>query len=918
MVKRERKASPRSRKPRSDQKNGSFRLLFANNPLPMWVFDRETLRFLEVNDAAVARYGYSREEFLGLCITDIRPPEDLEALNQDLSTARDSLRDAGVWRHLTRDGRVIYVQILRHTLDWNGCKAVLVVAQDITERIHREEALRETREQFWTAFDRAPFGMCLSDLNGKYLQVNAALCRILGYSREELLGGAWMNLTHPDDAERSRHAMIELRAVPTIEFEKRYIHKQGHIIWVRIRISAVRNSRNETSHFVAHVEDITDRRRAEEALRASEKRYRLLFERNSAGVVRATLDGRIVAGNEALVQMLGYESADLPEEVNAAEVYWDPADRNRFIAALGSEGIVKNLEVKLRHKDGRPVWAILNANLVDREDGPPLELEATLVDITDRKRAQEELVKAKELAEAASRAKSEFLANMSHEIRTPMNGILGMTGLALETDLTEEQRWTLNMVKESADSLLEVINSILDFSKIESGKLEVDSVDFPLRETLQPALKTLALRAHQKGLELNCFVAPDVPNQLLGDPGLLRQVIVNLVGNAIKFTERGEVNVGVQRQSEENGVQHLHFTVQDTGIGIPMDHQARIFEPFTQADGSTTRKYGGTGLGLTISRRLVGALGGRMWLDSEPGKGATFHFTGHFAVGRRVEQNLADATRLEGLSVLVVDDNFTNRFILSKLLKSWGMQPEVTEGAQSALVRLEQKAGIGTVIPLLLVDAHMPEMDGFALIEEIRRRPELAGTAIMMLTSANHHGDIERCRQLGVAVYLTKPIGDSELRDAIIGAVRGRPKVVPTPAPATAAQRSSRHNLRILLAEDNKVNQAVAMRMLQKAGHTVAVAGNGLEVLEQLQQGEFDLVLMDVQMPVMGGFEATARVREAERITNKHLPIIALTAHAMRGDAERCLTAGMDGYLAKPIRAEELFEQIDALVQAAA
>jgi CheY-like chemotaxis protein len=491
-----------------------------------------------------------------------------------------------------------------------------------------------------------------------------------------------------------------------------------------------------------------------------------------------------------------------------------------------------------------------------------------------------------------------------------------MTALALDTELSPEQREYLGMVKSSADSLLELINTILDFSKIEAGKLELESIEFNLRDTWQPAIRILALRAHEKNLELNYQVRPDVPETLVGDPGVLRQIVVNLVGNAIKFTERGEVSVRVERESEEEGRVCLHFRVQDTGIGIPVESQAGIFDAFAQADSSTTRRYGGTGLGLTISRRLVEMMGGRIWLESTPGKGSAFHFTVWLGRGDQTKRPAPGPAHLEGLPVLVVDDNFTNRRILEEMLTAWRLKPALAESARKAMSSLEKALDAGHPFPLVLVDANMPEMDGFALVEQIRRNPGLKGAIIMMLTSASQSGDVARCRELGVARYLTKPIGQSELLEAILQAVGSKPQAVAPPSQPSIHPplREPPRGLRILLAEDNHVNQMLAVRLLEKRGHHVQVAGDGREALEKLKTAGFDLVLMDVQMPVMGGFEATAAVREMEKSTGRHIPILALTAHAIDGDRQRCLAAGMDGYVAKPIRPEELFERIEALI----
>jgi signal transduction histidine kinase/CheY-like chemotaxis protein len=527
-------------------------------------------------------------------------------------------------------------------------------------------------------------------------------------------------------------------------------------------------------------------------------------------------------------------------------------------------------------------------------------------------------------AEAANRAKSEFLANMSHDIRTPMNGILGMIELALDTALSAEQREYLQIAKASADSLLALLNDILDFSKIEAGKLDLDRFDFQLRDGVADALKPLALRAHQKGLELAFDVAAEVPDVLTGDWNRLRQVLVNLATNAVKFTEQGEVVVRVARDSEtrrqgdkEDELVSLAFEVQDTGIGIPPEKQSQIFEPYRQADSSTARSYGGTGLGLTISSRLVQMMGGRLWVESAVGQGSTFHFTVRLGVASQplVPARPVEPVSLEGMPVLVVDDNATNRRILQEMLCAWRMRPVVTEGGEKALAELRRAASAGEPFGLVLLDAVMPGMDGYAVAEQIRSQPGLAGATIMMLSSAHHQGDTARCRQLGVPRYLTKPLKQSDLLDAILQVmcgqdVSGEGMAVETGHPTPRATPQGRR-CRILLAEDNAVNQKLGVCLLANQGHEVVVANSGTAAVAALERERFDLVLMDVQMPEMDGLEATARIREREKGTSRHVPIIAMTAHAMKGDRERCLEAGMDGYLAKPIRASDLVRVLE-------
>jgi len=687
-------------------------------------------------------------------------------------------------------------------------------------------------------------------------------------------------------------------------------HRDTELIWVRDELELRVDERTRELQ-----KENADRRVAEQTLEERTTFLNSLIENCPVALVAVNPDETVQMCNPAFERIFRYRAQEVTG-LDLSNLIMTPAQHAEAQADQQAllQGKTCHQVTQRRRSD---------ASLVDVEVfSVPLAAKGIFTgvlllfqDITNRKRAEDALLRAKEAAEAANQAKSEFLANMSHEIRTPMNGIIGMTGLALDTDLNTEQREYLDMVRSSADSLLKLINDILDFSKIEARKFDLEATDFPLRQSLGETLKTLGIHTQENSVELAWRVGAGVPEFLSGDLSRLRQIILNLVGNAVKFTEQGEIVLEVEKENksenEQNGEVLLHFKVKDTGIGIAPEKQKMIFEAFTQADGSTTRRYGGTGLGLAVTKQIVNLMGGKIWVESELGHGSTFHFTARFGIAKAIREarEVADPEILRDAWVMIVDDNATNRVILVDMLEKWGMRVESADGAASALARLQPGVQASRQFSLLITDLHMPMVDGFGLVRAVRKDPLLAPIPILILSSSARPTDRARMQELGISALLTKPVQPSELLDAVLNTLSPMTSSEVQQPPSALLPQGE--GMKVLLAEDNAVNRTLAKKLLEKHGHTVVLAENGREALRALEQEAVDLVLMDLQMPLMDGLDAIAAIRSKEQGTAVHLPIVALTAHAMKGDRERCLAAGADDYLTKPIHAPALFQALE-------
>ncbi len=771
------------------------------------------------------------------------------------------------------------------------------------------DATLDHSEAFYRSLvETLPQNFLRKDLAGRFTFVNSRFCATIGVKYADVIGKTDFDLFPAELA--AKYQADDHHVISTGERIEMVESHQGPsgTIYVQVIKTPVHDATGSIVGAQAVFWDVTERKVMEDQLHCERELMRGLMEACPDAIYFKDLQSRFLKISTSIVPKLGL--ADPSEAIGKTDADFFGSEHAQ--AALADEQAIirtgQPVISKMEHETGagHDRWVITTKMPLRDHDGTIVGTFGISRDVTALKRAEEELSVARDGALESARLKAEFLANMSHEIRTPMNGVLGMTDLVLDTELTETQRGYLTMAKSSADGLLAILNDILDFSKIEQRKLDIEAIPLSIRTVFAETLKPLAFRADQKGVEIVCHVASDVPGCVLGDPHRIRQILVNLVGNAIKFTDRGQILVTVAVGAQREGVVELHCSVADSGIGVPENKQKTIFEPFSQADGSTTRRFGGTGLGLAIVSNLVELMSGRLWVESVPQEGSTFHFTIPF--GNTDQRPEVRSVNLTDVHALVIDDDAINRQILMTWLRRWGMRPaEASNGAQG-LDALRAARGEDRPFELVLLDANMPDMNGFEVARRIRDEFGPGGVAVLMVTSSAASDEPARCRELGIAERVTKPVDQRELL-AAIGRTLGKDSPTRVPQMPSLMQPGAppERRLRVLLAEDNIVNQRVAAGILQKKGHAVTIVSDGQSALDALDQDQFDLVLMDVQMPVLGGFEATAELRARERATGRRrMPVIAMTAHAMAGDRERCLAAGMDDYISKPVNSETL------------
>lgn len=779
---------------------------------------------------------------------------------------------------------------------------IIQVARDITARHLAEKEARKEKAYLDSLYSSAQEAIVITDLKGRIMRINPEFTRIFGYSAKEALGKNIDRLIAPPFFKKKAEEITrQVAKGKRVNLETIRRRRDGSLVHVSVMVSPIIVDGHLEACYAIY-RDITDRKKAEEEKERERAKLATMISGMKEGVAFAGPDNRVIEVNNFFLELFGKKRQEVVGHSIAEFLF--PSNGQKLEEILRHFRLRnKNLiafEQRLNQRDCvfrfQPIYrnSLYDGFLVN------------IIDVT-------ELVQARRQALAASQAKSEFLANMSHEIRTPMNGILGMVDLALDANPPADIREYLESIKESAYSLLRLLNDVLDFSRIEARRIELEKIPFNLRDTVEHAVSSLAIQAEKKGLELVCRFAPELPDRYRGDPGRLRQILLNLLSNAIKFTDEGEIEVSVELLKKKGREVTLLFKVRDTGIGIPKDKQSIIFEAFTQADSSTSRRYGGSGLGLAIVSQLVQLFGGRIWVESQLGRGSTFFFTINLTLQKKNEARIVPAKfdQLKSLHVLVVDDNATNRRILCELLGSWNLRPAEASCGKEALNLLNKAVRNGDPFKLVLLDSHMPEVDGFTVAKKIKENPFFGDPIIILLTSAGMPGDASRCRELQVAGYLTKPIRQSELLHALMFAFGRQPAHPESRILITRHYiRENEPPLRILLAEDNIINRKVALHLLEKMGHQVYPVDNGQQVIKALKNNNFDLIILDVQMPDMDGFKTAAIIRRWEKKTGRSIPIIAMTAHNLKGYKQKCLTAGMNGYVSKPINFNDLWKEI--------
>ncbi len=879
-------------------------------------------RFTFANDAQCRELGYTREELYGLDYRAYTEPSQhkqaLELYNRVYRTGEPVKRAIG--KYINKAGRKYSSEVSISLMKDREGRPIGFrgLSRNITDRLKMEETLRQSEEKYRTIIESIVDGYVEVALTGNWTFVNDVICGHTLYTREELLSMDFHKLHTKESAERAVACFTDVyltgKHVKSLDVE--IVRKDGSVGYYELSVSLMHDAAGKPAGFRCISRDVNDRRKIEEALKESEERYRSIVEQMQDGYFETDLAGTFTFLNPAACANIGYARDELlgihnsqyQDEKTAREVY---AVFNR-IYKTGEP--VSGFNFELTKKDGAKFITEISASLMRDEEGKPCGFRGLSRDVTARVLAQQELQKAKEAAEAANAAKSDFLANMSHEIRTPMNGVIGMIELLLDTTLSAEQRQYAQIVRNSSVALLSLLNDILDLSKIEAQKLDLEKLDFNLRLTIEDIADMVAVGAQDKGLELTALVDRDVPSLIKGDPGRLRQAIVNLTGNAVKFTPEGQIIIRVARVAEDEQSVKLRFSVTDTGIGIPADRREAIFAPFVQVDSSTTRKYGGTGLGLTITRQLAELMGGKIGCDSELCKGSTFWFTAVFEKQPDDRVQAAEVSaEISGSKILVVDDHATNRTLVCTLLSEWKCRWAEAEDAEEALKALRRAHAIGEPFNIALLDMMMPGMNGEELGRRIKADPDLRETRVIMMTSLGVRGDAARLALVGFDGFFTKPIRQSHLREALSMAIGRAKEKIESGAIITrhTIAESRLAGKKILVAEDNPTNQTVALALLKKLGYEADLAANGIEAVRAVKRVAYDLILMDCQMPDMDGYEATRLIRNrATGAINPDIPIIALTAHAMTEDRSKYVDAGMDDYLAKPVQIKMLAEML--------